>query len=117
MHKNGKNMDWKDALNAIKDSGNLPIDDSPETDKETQEESIQKTPLHVVIDNKGRKGKSATIIEGFTGPEEKLQELARTLKQRLATGGSARGGEILIQGNRKADAVAILKDLGYKVKP
>lgn len=109
-------MDWKEALGAIKDSGNLPVDETPETVNEQEEESIQKAPLHVVVDNKGRKGKSATIIEGFTGPEEKLQDLARLLKQRLATGGSARGGEILIQGNRKVEASAILKKLGYTVK-
>ena len=109
-------MDWKDALNAIKDSGNLPVDDSPEPEEITPEEDIQKTPLHVVIDNKGRKGKSATIVEGFTGSDEKLQELARLLKQRLASGGSTRDGEILIQGNRKDDVAAILKGLGYKVK-
>lgn len=109
-------MDWKDALSAIKDSGNLPVDDSAQTECTPQEEAIQKTPLRVLIDKKGRKGKSATIVEGFTGPDEKLQELARALKQRLATGGSARGGEILIQGNRKEDTTAILKGLGYSVK-
>lgn len=109
-------MDWKDALNAIKDSGSLPVDDSPELPQTPEEELPQKTPLHVVVDSKGRKGKSATIIEGFTGPDDKLQELAHLLKQKLATGGSARGGEILIQGNRRDDVIALLKKLGYKAK-
>lgn len=109
-------MDWKDALSNLKDSGNLPVDDSPEISETSQEEKIQNNPLHVVIDNKGRKGKSATIIEGFVGSDEALQELARTLKQKLATGGSARSGEILIQGSRQDDVIKILKELGYKVK-
>lgn len=109
-------IDWKDTLGALKDSGSLPADDTPEPVNEPLEETIQKTPLHVVIDNKGRKGKSATIVEGFVGNDESLHELARTLKQRLATGGSARGGEILVQGNRKDEVSAILKSLGYKVK-
>ena len=100
----------------MKDSGNIPVDDTPEPIDEPQGETLQKSPLHVVIDNKGRKGKSATIVEGFEGGDESLQELARTLKQRLATGGSARGGEILIQGNRRDDVITILKELGYKVK-
>ncbi len=109
-------MDWEDALGALRDSGNLPVDDTPEPEEESAGESLQKTPLHVVIDNKGRKGKSATIVEGFTGSDEALQDLARTLKQKLATGGSARGGEILIQGNRKDDVTNALRGLGYKVK-
>lgn len=109
-------MDWKDALGALKESGNIPVDNTPEPVDEPYEESPQKTPLRVVIDNKGRKGKSATIVEGYVGNDESLHELARTLKQRLATGGSARGGEILIQGNRKDEVSDILKCLGYKVK-
>lgn len=109
-------MDWKDALSSLKNSGNFPIEDSTEISPAPKEETIQKTPLHVLIDNKGRKGKSATIIEGFCGTDLNLQELARTLKQRLATGGSTRDGEILIQGNRKEEVTKILKELGYKVK-
>ncbi len=110
-------LDWKDALSALKDSGNIPVDDTPDpspapADKKTP----QSSPLRVVIDRKGRKGKTATIIEGFTGSDEQLEELAKTLKQKLGTGGSARGGEILIQGDRKDDVVALLKSLGYKTK-
>ena len=109
-------MDWKEALGALKDSGNILVDDTPEPIDGPQGETLQKSPLRVVIDNKGRKGKSATIVEGFTGNDAALQELARTLKQHLATGGSARGGEILIQGNRREDVINILKELGYTVK-
>lgn len=109
-------MDWRDALGALKESGDLPVDDTPDAIEEPQGETKQKTPLNVVIDKKGRKGKSATIVEGFAGTDESLQELARILKQRLATGGSARGGEILIQGNRREEVMSILKVLGYKVK-
>ncbi|MDE7109781.1 MAG: translation initiation factor [Muribaculaceae bacterium] len=111
------NIDWKDALGALRDSGNIPVDDTPDADeKVTAEERPQTTPLSVVTDRKGRKGKVATIIEGFTGSDSSLEELAKTIKQKLGTGGSARGGEILIQGDRKGDVVALLRDLGYKVK-
>lgn len=108
-------LDWKDALNALKDSGDIPEGEDTATNHDSPKESIQTAPLHVVTDKKGRKGKSATIVEGFTGSDSELQDLARILKQRLASGGSARGGEILIQGNRKDDVTAILKSLGYKV--
>lgn len=109
--------DWKDALSALKDSGNIPLDDTPDNapliDKK---ETIQRSPLHVVIDKKGRKGKTATIIEGFTGSDSQLEQLAKTIKQRLGTGGSTREGEILIQGDRKADVIGLLNSLGYKTK-
>ena len=111
------NIDWKDALGALKDSGAIPVDNTPDPVEENNTgSSIQKTPLKVVIDRKGRKGKTATIIEGFTGPDEKLEELAKTLKQRLGTGGSTRDSEILIQGDRKTDIISILKSMGYRTK-
>ena len=110
-------LDWKDALSALKDSGNIPVDNTPDPiPTTTDKDAPQASPLRVVIDRKGRKGKTATIIEGFSGTEEQLEQLAKTLKQRLGTGGSARGGEILIQGDRKNDVVVLLKSLGYKTK-
>lgn len=108
--------DWKDALGALLDSGDIPVDNTPDPTPPAPKAGVQSTPLHVLIDRKGRKGKTATIIEGFTGSDEELEELARTLKQRLGTGGSARGGEILIQGDRKNDVAAVLRSLGYKIK-
>ncbi len=108
--------DWKDALGALLNSGAVPVDNTPDPEPAAPATTIQREPLHVLIDRKGRKGKTATIIEGFTGSDEALQELARTLKQRLGTGGSARDGEILIQGDRKEAVVAALRALGYKTK-
>ncbi|MDE6142510.1 MAG: translation initiation factor [Muribaculaceae bacterium] len=110
--------DWKDALSALRDSGTLPdggpsANDGQDSDKSS---GFKKSPLHVVVERKGRGGKTATIIEGFDGPDNELEELARILKQKLGAGGSARGGEILIQGNRKDDVKEILKSLGYKTK-
>lgn len=111
------NLDWKDALGALKDSGLIPQDNTPDIHGENASvDKVKKDVLRVIIDRKGRKGKTATIIEGFTGPDSQLEELAKTLKQRLGTGGSARGGEILIQGDRKADVISILNSLGYKCK-
>ena len=111
-------LDGKDALSALRNSGDIPVDNTPDQpeDAPTGTEGIQKTALHVLIEKKGRGGKTATIIEGFEGSGEMLEKLARTLKQKLGTGGSARGGEILIQGDRKADVIALLKSLGYKTK-
>ena len=110
------NIDWKDALNALKDSGPSPSTTPPTPYPQKSPLSIQKSPLRVLIDRKGRKGKTATIIENFEGCEEELEKLAKTLKQKLGTGGSCRDGEILIQGDRMADVKALLTEMGYKVK-
>lgn len=72
--------------------------------------------LQVVIERKGRGGKTATIVAGFTSTgDDEIADLARELKTRLGTGGSARGGEILIQGERRREVVDLLRAKGYKV--
>ena len=109
-------MDWKDALASL--SG-LPEgeQDTPQPEEQTTgQPGSQSSPLHVVIEKKGRGGKTATIIEGFEITDDEIDEIARTLRKKLGTGGSARGGEILIQGDRKVDAVRILKEMGFKTK-
>lgn len=112
-------MDWKDTLGSLLQEGNLPEGepDAPETEAvPADSQTVQKTPVHVLIEKKGRAGKTATIVEGFDCPDETLQEVARQLKRRLGVGGSARGGEILIQGNLLAKVKEVLSDMGYKVK-
>ena len=104
-------MDWKDAL-----SGLLPEDYQPEEEPAAAAEEKQNGRLDVVLDRKGRGGKVATIISGFTLGDEAVAQLAATLKKRLGTGGSARGGEILIQGDRVAAVLAALQALGYKAR-
>lgn len=109
--------DWKDLLGALKESGAVPEDSSPDQVQENENgPEKQKSALHVVTDRKGRKGKTATIVEGFEITDEEVEEVARKLKQKLGTGGSVRDGEILIQGDRKCEVVAFLKGLGFKVK-
>ena len=70
----------------------------------------------MVVDRKGRKGKTATIIEGFELPDEEVADVAARLKKRLGTGGSSRGGEILIQGDCAVKAAEALRAMGFKVK-
>lgn len=72
--------------------------------------------LDIVLERKGRAGKTATIISGFDGTDTDLQQLASTVKRTLGTGGSARGGEILIQGDRRDDIFHLLTKLGYKAR-
>lgn len=105
--------DWKDALASL--SG-LP-EGSPDSEElTTQTTAKTMTTLHIVVEKKGRGGKVATIVEGFECSDDEVDEIARDLRKRLGTGGSARGGEILIQGDRRDDVAAILRSKGFKVK-
>lgn len=111
-------MDWKDALASL---AGLPEGESTaetaqtETDGRTDTPSRRET-LHVVVEKKGRGGKTATIVEGFQCSDEEIDGIARELRKKLGAGGSARGGEILIQGDRRDDVARMLRDLGFKVK-
>lgn len=67
--------------------------------------------LAISLERKGRAGKVATIISGFTLPDDEVADIASRLKQCLGAGGSARGGEILIQGDRRAEVDRMLREM------
>ena len=86
-----------------------------------QEEQPQTLPpveqnLRVWLDRTLRGGKTATIVRGFVGRDEDLSELARMLKTRCGVGGSAKEGEIIIQGDHRDRVVELLAQAGYKCK-
>jgi len=72
--------------------------------------------LYVRRDRKNRKGKTVTLVEGFTGREEDLKSLGSELKRICGTGGSVSDGAILIQGDFVQRIIQILVDKGFKVK-
>lgn len=78
--------------------------------------SVKKETIHIVTEKKGRKGKTATIAEGFLCDDDELEDIASRAKRHLGVGGSARGGEILIQGDCRERFANFLRSLGYKVK-
>jgi translation initiation factor 1 len=65
---------------------------------------------------KGRGGKTVTVATGFQLSEEGLKQLAAELKRRCGTGGSAKEGEILIQGDHRETVLAEIKKRGMKAK-
>ncbi len=70
--------------------------------------------LKVKLDTKHRRGKAVTLIEGFIGKEEDLQDLGKKLKSFCGTGGSAKDGEIIIQGDQREKVMQWLVKNGYK---
>ncbi len=75
-----------------------------------------KQQLKVMLDKKMRKGKVVTIVAGFIGAESDLEILGKKLKQKCGVGGTAKNGEIMVQGDFKQKIVELLNAEGYKVK-
>ena len=75
----------------------------------------EKQNLKVCID-KHRAGKTAVIIKNFEGNSTDLKALGKILKTKCSVGGSAKNGEIIIQGNVRDKVIEILKKEGYNYK-
>ena len=107
--------DWKERLGVVYSTN---PDFKYETAATPEEETLPpgKQRLIVRIDRRNRGGKQVTLITGFVGKADDLKELGRTLKTRLGVGGSAKDGEITIQGDFRDKVTAILNEMGYNAK-
>ena len=112
--------DWKDKLGAafgMEVPSTPPAPASDDSEKPADAVAQQGTQVvHVVLDRKGRHGKQATIVTDLQCDDNALALLARELKQLCGVGGSARGGEILIQGDFRTQVLAQLKEMGFKAR-
>ena len=70
--------------------------------------------LRVRLETKHRGGKTVTLVMGFTGKEEDLEDLGKKLKNFCGTGGSAKDGEIIVQGDQREKVMQWLLKNGYK---
>jgi translation initiation factor 1 len=70
--------------------------------------------LKIKLDTRHRAGKAVTLVEGFIGKDEDLQDLGKKLKAYCGTGGSAKDGEIIVQGDQRDKVLQWLQTNGYK---
>ena len=69
--------------------------------------------LKIRMDTKRRAGKAVTLIEGFIGQDQDIEDLEKKLKAFCGTGGSAKDGEIIIQGDQREKVLQWLLKNGY----
>lgn len=105
----------KDKINIVYSTNpDFSYDYDEQEEAETLEPSKQL--LYVSLDRKQRAGKEVTLIEGFVGTDEDLKELGKTLKSKCGVGGTAKDGEIIIQGSFRDKVIDLLTKEGYKTK-
>lgn len=107
-----KNNNWKERLNIVYSTN---PDFNYNTAKEEEVETIpkEKQLLRISLDKRNRGGKIVTLITGFTGTNDDLTVLGKLLKVKCGVGGSAKEGEIIIQGDLRNKVLEILQKEGY----
>jgi len=107
-----KKNDWKERL-GITYSTNP--DYSYQYQDETEEATLpkEKQLLRISLDKRNRGGKTVTLITGFRGTNEDLAMLGKLLKTKCGVGGTAKDGEIIVQGDFRQKILEILHKEGY----
>jgi translation initiation factor 1 len=111
----------KPKSNSLADLGGMVYSTNPNYKPEASEEpseslTASQQDLRVWLEKNHRGGKTATVIKGFVGSVDDLESLGKTLKTKCGTGGSAKDGEIIIQGDHREKIMTLLSQLGYKAK-
>ena len=109
---NMKKNDWKDRLGVLYSTN---PDFQYETNEVEEEETLpkEKQALRIALDKKGRGGKVVTLITGFRGTNDDLAALGKELKVKCGVGGSAKEGEIILQGDFRQKVLELLQKAGY----
>lgn len=108
-----KDNDWKDRLGVMYSTNPDFNYQTPDDEPQAATLPPRQQKLRLRIERNGRGGKTATVISGFQGSQADADALARTLKTYCGCGGTAKDGEIIIQGDFREKILAKLKELGY----
>ena len=111
--KKMKDNDWKKRLDIVYSTNPDYHFRQEDGEEETATLAKEKQPLRVSLDKRNRKGKAVTIVTGFAGTDDDLQELGKLLKTKCGVGGSAKDGEIIVQGDHRQKVLEILQKEGY----
>lgn len=68
----------------------------------------------VRVGRENRRASSVTIVHGLLAAE--LEAVAKELKRRCGTGGTAKNGVVELQGDHRDDVLAYFTERGRKVK-
>ena len=106
--------DWKDRLGVVFSTNpNFAYETASDDSEATLPPAKQN--LKVWLDRlKG--GRVATVVRGFVGTPEDLANLGKELKKSCGVGGTAKDGEIIIQGDHRDRVIELLTKSGYKCK-
>lgn len=107
--------DWKSRLGMVY-STNSDYEYEISRRDEVPALTPEKQDLRVWLDRKQRAGKQVTLVKGFMGSDDDLKTLASLLKSKCGVGGTAKDGEIIIQGDFRDRVTDILLKEGYKAK-
>jgi translation initiation factor 1 len=110
-----KKNDWK-KRDGVVYSTSSDFEYNYQQNEEAETLPPQQQNLKVALDKSGRAGKQVTLVSGFIGSAADLDTLTKTIKTKCGVGGSAKDGEILIQGDVRDKVVQILQKEGYKAK-
>jgi translation initiation factor 1 len=105
----------KDRINVVY-STNPDFQYESNEDLELDTLPAQQQQLKIMLDKKARAGKQVTLISGFIGKQDDLEALSKSLKNLCGSGGSAKDGEILIQGDHRDKILNHLISKNYKAK-
>lgn len=114
-------MNNQKKLNSLSDLDQLLSDserkqiEAKKSTQNTQHNGKGKT-VRVLLDKKGRQGKSVTLVVGLQHNPNTKEDIAKILKQYCGAGGTVKDGNIEIQGDQREKVTQKLQEMNYVVK-